>query len=63
MLIVTLSVIAVGMPAVIIEGAKGYAKTDIVTVTKQKLPASIIVTVLFIFEEFHHCFKSMGFLV
>jgi len=63
MLIVTLSFTAVGMLAVIIEGVKGYAKTDIVTAIKQKQPASIIVIVLFIFEEFHHCFKSMGVLV
>jgi hypothetical protein len=63
MLIVTLLVTAVKMLAVIIVEVKGYVKTDTVTATRQKQPANIIVIVLFIFEEFHHYFKSMEFLV
>lgn len=51
------------MLAVITEGVKGYAKIDIVTAARQKQPANIIVIVLFIFEEFRHCFRSMEFLV
>jgi hypothetical protein len=60
---VTELVIAAGMLIVIREEVKGYARTDIATATMQKLQASIIVIVLFIFEEFHHCFKSKEFLV
>ena len=59
----TLLITAVGKLAVITEGVKGYAKIDIVTAARQKQPANIIVIVLFIFEEFRHCFKSMEFLV
>jgi hypothetical protein len=60
---VTLLVIAAGMLVVITEEVKGYAKTDIATATMQRQPASIIVIVLFIFEEFRHCFKSKESLV
>lgn len=51
------------MLVVIGEEFKGYANTDTVAATVQKQPASIIVIVWFIFEEFHHCFKSTESLV